>query len=59
MADYRAYKVSVDGHFIGFDPLVCDNDDDAIVAAKQLIDGHDVELWCGARIVINLPRSLK
>jgi hypothetical protein len=29
--------------------LVCDDDDAAIAAAKQLVDGRDVELWQGAR----------
>jgi hypothetical protein len=59
MADYRAYQVDVDGHFIGFEPLVCGTDAEAIAVAKQMVDGYDVELWCGARLVINLPRSLK
>ena len=31
--------------------LVSDNDSDAIVWAKQLLGGHDVELWNGDRIV--------
>jgi hypothetical protein len=58
MPEYRAYKVGIGGHFIGYDPLVCENDHKAIAAAKKLVDGHDVELWCCARIVIRLPRSL-
>jgi hypothetical protein len=44
MPAYRAYKVGIDGHFIGSDPLVCEDDNEAIVAAKGLVDGHDVEL---------------
>jgi hypothetical protein len=58
MPEYRAYKVGIDGRFIGFDPLVCEDDDEAIAAAKKLVDGHDVELWCHSRIVIRLARGL-
>jgi hypothetical protein len=31
--------------------LSCDNDDAASEKAKQLIDGHDLELWQQARKV--------
>jgi hypothetical protein len=58
MPDYRAYKVGIDGYLIGSDPLVCEDDNEAIAAAKKLVDGYDVELWCFDRIVIRLPRSL-
>jgi hypothetical protein len=57
MADYRAYTVGDDGHFIGFEQLVCRDDDEAVVNAKRLIDGHDVELWSGPRFVIRLKRK--
>jgi hypothetical protein len=26
-------------------PLICADDDEAMEKAKQLVDGHDVELW--------------
>jgi hypothetical protein len=58
MPEYRAYKVGIDGHFIGSDPLVCEDENEAIFAAKGLVDGHDVELWCCGRIIIRLPRAL-
>jgi hypothetical protein len=61
MTDYRAYTVGTDGRFIGFEPLVCDNDDDAIARACSLLDGKDIELWDGARLVIRLrykPKSV-
>jgi hypothetical protein len=54
MQEYRAYLVGPDGHFIGFEPLVCANDSEAIEKAKQLIDGRDVELWNGPRFVMRL-----
>jgi hypothetical protein len=57
--DYRAYLVGIDGHFISYEPLVCASDDEAIAKAKRLVDGHDVELWSGARMVIRLQRKLR
>jgi hypothetical protein len=26
MSDYRAYMVGLDGHFVGYEPLVCADD---------------------------------
>ena len=51
MADYRAYIIGIDGHFIKAIELVCPDDDTAKEYAKQLVDGHDVELWQGDRQV--------
>jgi hypothetical protein len=45
MAEYRAYLIGSDGHFYDAVPLVCETDDEAIEKAKQLVDGHDVEVW--------------
>jgi hypothetical protein len=39
VAKYRAYTVGHDGHFIGFEPLVCADDADAIENAKRLVVG--------------------
>jgi hypothetical protein len=57
MAEYRAYFVGIDGHFVGYEPLVCVDDGEAIIKAKRLVDGHDVELWSGERMVIRLNRQ--
>jgi hypothetical protein len=54
VAEYRAYTVGHDGHFTGFEPLVCADDAEAIEKAKRLVEKHDVELWSGDRIVIRL-----
>jgi hypothetical protein len=54
VAEYRAYAVGDDGHFIGYEPLVCADDHEAIERAARLIDDHDVELWSGTRLVIHL-----
>ena len=53
---YRAYTLQADGRIQSAEPLDCTNDDDAIAAAKLLVDGHDVELWDAGRKVILLPR---
>jgi hypothetical protein len=57
MAEYRAYLVGGDGHFINCRAFICDNDADATVWAKQLIDGCDVELWNGSRLVARVNRK--
>ena len=54
MAEYRAYAVGIDGHFIGYEPLICTDDADAIEKATRLAAGHDIELWSGPRLVIRL-----
>jgi hypothetical protein len=59
MAEYRAYTVDLDGHFISFEPLVCHDDTEAITKAQRMVDGHDVELWSGERFVIRLDHKQK
>ena len=51
MADYRAYIIGTDGQFLRAVELLCPDDDTATEYAKQLVDGHDVELWQGDRKV--------
>jgi hypothetical protein len=57
MAEYRAYVIDDDGHINSFRGFVCDTDEDATVWAKQMVDGHDVELWSGDRLVTRLRRA--
>jgi hypothetical protein len=59
MAEYRAYTVGTDGHFIGFTPLVCTDDADAIEQAKQLLAGLVIEVWSGERMVTRLGPKKK
>jgi hypothetical protein len=37
--------IDSDDRFYDVVPLICADDDEAIEKAKQLADGHDVELW--------------
>jgi hypothetical protein len=45
MHHYRVYLIGLDGRFIKSIDLSCADDSAAIESAKQLIDGHDIELW--------------
>jgi hypothetical protein len=57
MRDYRAYILGIDGHrFVKAKEFASNHPDDATAlnAAKQLLNGHDVELWDGGRLVARL-----
>jgi hypothetical protein len=56
--DYRVYIVGDDGHFRDAIPFVCETDDKAIEKAKQLVDGHDVELWQLDRQIAKFERNM-
>ena len=55
--EYRAYTVGGDGHITASRAFKCVDDSEAIVWAKQLVDGHDIELWSGDRFVIRLEHQ--
>jgi hypothetical protein len=57
MQEYRAYTMDPEGHFIGYEPMVCANDSEAIERAKRLVGRHALELWSGPRLVIRLERK--
>lgn len=59
MAEYRAYTVGVDGHFMGFEPLVCRDDAEAVTTAKRMVDRHAIEVWSGERFVVRLESKTK
>ena len=48
-----------DEHFVGSEPMICRDDTEAIAKAKRLVDGHDVELWNGDRLVTRLSHEKK
>jgi hypothetical protein len=56
-AGYRAYIVGSDGHFTGSKEFVAATDEAALEHARQLVDGHDLELWNGGRFVAKLTRD--
>jgi hypothetical protein len=59
MDDYRAYIIGRDGHFQNSVSLDCGDDDEAKDQAKQLVDGHDVELWQRDRKIAMFERQPK
>jgi hypothetical protein len=54
MPNYRVVKIDKSGQLGRHRSFVCDNDDDAIVWAKQSVEDAPVELWSGARFVARL-----
>jgi hypothetical protein len=57
VSEYRAYVIGEDGHIASYRAFACDSDEEATFWAKQLVDGHDVELWSRDRFVIRLDRK--
>ena len=59
MSDYRAYLIGPTA--ISFKSVVVDEPDDAaaIASAKQLVDGHDVELWQRDRKIAKFEQKQK
>lgn len=57
MPEYGAFLVGDDHHFVGFEPMVCRDDAEAITKARRLLDGHDVEIWSGDRFVVRLTKT--
>ena len=54
---YRAFFLSSEGR-LNRPSVVLDvaSDEAAIEAARPLLDGHDVEVWFGSRLVKHLPK---
>jgi hypothetical protein len=59
MPEYRVYVIGSDGHFFNSVPLECADDSEAMEQAKQLVDGHDVELWQRDRKVATFEHKPK
>ena len=57
MTYYRAYIIGQDGHFKEAINLDCADDTTAVESAKQLVNGHDVELWQRDRLVTKLASA--
>ncbi len=57
MQEYRAYLIGRDGHIQKRVELICEDEASAKERAKQLVDGHDVELWQGAVKVATFPHK--
>ena len=60
MPDYRAYIINGPFNSVRTEfPHNCPDDTTAIEAAKQLVDGHDIELWDRDRFVGRFSPEVK
>ena len=51
MPAYRAYFIDKDDRVESFKPVEAESDEEALEAARQFVDGHDVEVWLLDRMV--------
>lgn len=56
---YRVCFIGADGRLTESKEMICRDDGEAVVKARRLPDGHDVEVWSGNRFVIRLTRKPK
>lgn len=56
MPIYRAYLIDKDDRVESYKPVEANDDETALEAARQLVDGHDVEVWFLDRMVGRLRK---
>jgi hypothetical protein len=59
MAEYCAYVVGRDGHYLRSHAFVAADEESAIEQAKKFIDVDDVELWNGIRFIAKLDHKAR
>ena len=59
MPDYRVYSITRDNRIRSVPLLIThDSDQDAIQRAEEMLDdGHDIEVWQGARLVTRISAA--
>lgn len=57
MTGYHAYLIGEDGHITNRVTILAADDGEAVRLAKQLVDGHAVELWQEARKIATFDRE--
>ena len=57
MPTYRAYLIDDDNRVASYRAIKAATDEEALEAAKQLVDGHDVEVWLLDRAIGRLKRN--
>jgi hypothetical protein len=58
MPIYRAYLIDKDDRVESYKPVEANDDEKALEAARQLVDGHDVEVWFLDRLVGRLSKQV-
>jgi hypothetical protein len=56
MPTYRAYLINRDNRVSSYRPIEADTDAEALIAARQFVDGCDVEVWHLDRKIGRLAR---
>ena len=51
---YRVYSINEQGHFAGSTVITAGSDDEAKSIVQKMLDGTDLELWEGGRMVARL-----
>jgi hypothetical protein len=59
MPTYRAYLIDADNRVSSYRPIEADTDAAALQAARQFVDGCDVEVWDLDRMIGRLERARK
>jgi hypothetical protein len=59
MPTYRAYLIDDDNRVASFKPIEAETDAEALRAARQFVDGCDVEVWHLDRKIGRLTRPKK
>ena len=57
MGTYRLYCLDGAGKVLSAEWIDAEDDDTAIEAAKDMVDGHQCELWARSRFDIRLPKK--
>ena len=57
MGTYRLYCLDGAGKVLSAEWIDAEDDNTAIEAAKDMVDGHTCELWARSRFVIRLPKK--
>lgn len=57
MTDYRAYLIDRNDRVVSAREIHADSDEEALNAAKQFVDGCDVEVWSRSRKVGRLTNT--
>ena len=55
--EYRAYTIGADGHIQKRFDLTATDEPTAREQAEGLLDGHEVELWLGAKRIAKFTRK--
>jgi hypothetical protein len=59
MPTYRAYLIDAENRVSSYRPIEADTDAAALLAARQFVDGCDVEVWDLDRKIGRLERASK